>query len=204
MSHRAWEARVGNRRQGFITMGPGRPPQVLRKASEELRILKQGPFSPSFSFLKTRRIQKAGTGKSPFTVLQATREIAAAHSESKETRPSTGKKDCWSLLTGATSGENIRESCPLGQHGPQAGALWSPDSVLPFGVKILLLEGIYLDSLLKTETLPVVVLRTPSSHTPSTPSSEQAEDSHSPGFEFTPVGGAGTRERLVINTGKLT
>jgi hypothetical protein len=47
----------------------------------ELGILKQGLFSLSVSFLKTGRIPKAGTGKSPFTVLQETREIAVAHSE---------------------------------------------------------------------------------------------------------------------------
>ena len=66
-------------------------------------------FSLSFSFLKTRRILKAGTGKSPFTVLQETREIAAAHSEWKEIRPSIGRKGSWSLLTGATSGRSIWE-----------------------------------------------------------------------------------------------
>lgn len=93
----------------FIKMGPGQPPPALHKASEEPRILKQGLFSLSFSFLKTRRIQKAGTGKSPFTVSQETREIAAAHSGSKEIRPSTGKKGYWLLSMGATSGGNIRE-----------------------------------------------------------------------------------------------
>lgn len=52
----------------------------LPRASEEPRILSR-VFSLSFSFLKTRRILKADTGESPFTVLQETREIAAAHSE---------------------------------------------------------------------------------------------------------------------------
>lgn len=101
---------TGGKLQQFIKMGPGQPPRVLHKASEEPRILKQGPFlSLSFSFLKTRRIQKAGTGKSPFTVSRETRGIAAARSGSKETRPSTGKKGCWLLSMGATSGGNIRE-----------------------------------------------------------------------------------------------
>lgn len=104
---------MGKKRQQFIKMGPGRLPQALHKASEEPRILKQALFSLSFSFLKTRRIQKAGTGKSPFTVLQETREIVAAHSESKEIRPSTGRKGCWLLSMEATSGGNVHlGACP--------------------------------------------------------------------------------------------
>lgn len=86
--------------------GPARSPVYLSRV-----------FSLSFSFLKTRRILKAGTGKSPFTVLQETREIAAARSEWKEIRPSIGRKGSSSLLMGATSGRNIWELTWLGHHG---------------------------------------------------------------------------------------
>lgn len=121
---------TGGKLQQFIKMGPGQPPRVLHKASGEPRILKQGLFSLSFSFLKARRIRKAGTGKSPFTASQETREIAAAHSGSKETRPSTGKKGCWLLLMGATSGGNIRE--PVGRVStvPKQWPRVSPDLLL--------------------------------------------------------------------------
>lgn len=53
-----------------LCSGPVRRPEYLSSI-----------FSLSFSFLKTRRILKADTGKSPFIVLQETREIAAVRSE---------------------------------------------------------------------------------------------------------------------------
>lgn len=86
MQHFVWQqdkgAEGGGREDGRCPLSRwGRTGLLaaLPRASTEPRILKQGLFS--FSCLKTGRILRAGTGESPFIVLQETRETVAAHSE---------------------------------------------------------------------------------------------------------------------------
>lgn len=75
-----WEEGVG--KTGVIYHDAARPAssELCPGPARRLEYLSR-VFSLSSSFLKTGRILKADTGKSPFIVLQEAREIAAAHSE---------------------------------------------------------------------------------------------------------------------------